>query len=105
MHFTSSKPLKFWYGNQKWERVFFLCDYELLGERQTGMDVIEELGVGEQAILVTSHFEETELRKRCERLGVKLLPKGLAGIVPIDIVESPRALPLDVQEDHVRSHP
>jgi len=63
--------------------MLFLCDYEFLGSEKTGLDVIEELGIGGQAILVTSHYEEDAIRTNCARLGVKLIPKSLAGFVPI----------------------
>ena len=45
--------------------------------------MIKELGIASQSILVTSHTEEKEIRDECKRLGIKLLPKGLAGFVPI----------------------
>jgi hypothetical protein len=38
-----------------------------------------------QAILVTSRYEETRIRERCEKLGVRLIPKPMAGFVPIEI--------------------
>lgn len=66
-----------------------LFDYEILNEDKTGLDMIEQeilnynqSGVRE-FILVTSHFEEDPIQSRCERLRVKLLPKNLAGFVPI----------------------
>lgn len=66
----------------------FLCDYELLGSKETGLDMIEELGIADQAILVSSRYAEPSVRKRCEALGVRMIPKGLASIVPITIVEA-----------------
>jgi hypothetical protein len=45
--------------------------------------LIETLDIARQSILVTSRFEEPAVRARCEHLGVKLIPKGLAGFVPI----------------------
>ena len=86
MHFTSAKALSFLLENQKWESYYLLSDYELLGEQETGLDLIERLNIGKHSILVTSHFEEERIRTRCELLGVSLLPKGLAGSVPIEIL-------------------
>jgi FixJ family two-component response regulator len=34
---------------------------------------------------VTSRYEEAHIREKCERLGVKLIPKAMAGFVPIEI--------------------
>ena len=89
MHFNSGKAVKNIFMTQKWPWYLLLSDYELMGEHETGLDLIEKLGIGTHAILVTSHFEEANIRSRCERLGVKLLPKGLAGTVPIEILPNP----------------
>ncbi|MBI2605816.1 MAG: HAMP domain-containing histidine kinase [Deltaproteobacteria bacterium] len=67
------------------ENTFFLVDYELLGEGRSGLDLIESLGIAENSFLVTSRFEEPELRARCERLGVRMIPKAMAAFVPIRI--------------------
>jgi signal transduction histidine kinase len=63
----------------------FLVDYELIGFTETGLDLVEELGIANQSVLVTSRYEEPHVRARCERLGIRLIPKGLAGFVPIEI--------------------
>lgn len=68
--------------------VVFLCDYELIGHRHTGLDVIEILGIAESAVLVTSRFEEAGIRARCMKFGVKLLPKSLAPWVRISLLSS-----------------
>jgi len=70
----------------------YLIDFELLNQNMTGLDLIEELGLGDYpanpAILVTSRYEEEHIQNRCAKLGVKLIPKGMAGFVPIEITES-----------------
>ena len=60
-------------------------DYELICATETGLDLIEELGIQKQSILVTSHYEETEIRSRCEKQGILLIPKSMSGFVPIGI--------------------
>ncbi|MEY4616398.1 MAG: hypothetical protein RJB66_1358 [Pseudomonadota bacterium] len=67
------------------ESCLFLVDYELLGQPDTGLDLIEKYKLQKKAILVTSRFEESEIQDRCSRLGVRLIPKGLAAIVPIEL--------------------
>jgi signal transduction histidine kinase len=64
----------------------YLIDYEFLGQHKNGLQMIEELKIGQQAILVTSRYEEIEIRNKCEKLGVKLLPKGMASYVPMEII-------------------
>jgi CheY-like chemotaxis protein len=83
-HFTSGADLERWYNGQS--PVLFLCDYEFLGAKETGLDIIERLGIQRQSILVTSRFEEESVMQRCMTMGVKLIPKGLAGFVPIEIM-------------------
>ncbi|MGK5088354.1 hypothetical protein WDW86_12410, partial [Bdellovibrionota bacterium FG-2] len=61
----------------------YLCDYELVGSKETGLDVIEKLGIAPQSILVTSRYDEPAIQERCVRFGAKLLPKGLAHRVPL----------------------
>lgn len=73
------------------EDTLFLMDHELLGETLTGLDVIESEKIAAQSFLVTSHFDEHEIRTRCKWAGVKLLPKGLAGFVPIRFISNPAA--------------
>jgi len=65
--------------------TLYLCDYELLGFKDTGLDLIEELGIAQHSVLVTSRFEEEYIRARCERMGVKVIPKSMAAHVPLII--------------------
>lgn len=77
--------------NQNSERTLLLVDYELLNQPQTGLDIIEELGLAQnskyQVILMTSRFDEPHIRSRCEEIGIKLIPKNMAGFIPL-IVET-----------------
>jgi FixJ family two-component response regulator len=64
---------------------YFLFDYELLGFKDTGLDLIQELNLADKSILVTSRFEEANVLEKCGHLGVRLIPKGIAGFVPISV--------------------
>ena len=63
----------------------FMLDYELMGHSVNGLSIAEDLGIKGQTLLVTSRYEELSVRSQCERLGVKLLPKGLVGFVPLKL--------------------
>lgn len=65
-----------------------LFDYELLGYKETGLSLAEELGLTPRTILVTSRYEEPRVTRECSRLGIPLIPKGLSDIVPISILEA-----------------
>lgn len=83
-HFSTPDEFIRWVRESPSARTaLYLADFELLGFGQTGLDLIETLNLGPQSILVTSRFEEEPLRRGCDRLKVRLIPKGLAGFVPI----------------------
>ncbi len=65
--------------------ILYLVDYELLNQGTTGLDIIEEMGIGKNTILVTSRYEEEKIRERCKKNGIRLIPKAMAGFVPIEI--------------------
>jgi len=67
------------------DEALFLMDYEISGTSESGLDVIETLGIQKQSILITSRYEEKNIRERCEYLGVKLIPKTMSGFVPMEI--------------------
>jgi signal transduction histidine kinase len=88
LSFTSALEFKNWiYSLDKIQKrnQIYLVDFELLNQKLTGLDIIEDLGINEQSILVTSRFDEESVRLRCEKLGVKLIPKAMAGFVNIKI--------------------
>jgi signal transduction histidine kinase len=66
--------------------VTYLCDYELINHRRSGLDLIEQYRL-KNAVLVSSRYEEEAIRKRCDDLGVRLIPKMLAGLVPLSVAE------------------
>lgn len=86
-HFNNPSDLKKFYriNFADIDEALFLMDYEINGTDETGLDVIETLGVQKQSILITSRYEEKHIRERCEKLGVKLIPKPMSGFVPIEI--------------------
>jgi hypothetical protein len=88
-HLSTPDELQAWIARhpQEIENTLFLCDYELLGFDQNGLDIIDQGGIKERSILVTGRFAEAKLRTRAEQLGVKLIPKGLASMVPLTFSE------------------
>lgn len=72
------------------EKSVYLFDFELIGQSKSGLDLIEELDLGNRAILVSSRFEGAHIRARCQTLGVKMIPKPMAAFVPIEIVGAPK---------------
>ena len=83
VHVSSPVEIRGWVkaNEAKAEQALYLFDYELLGHRDTGLSLAEELGLGARVVLVTSRYEEQEVLAGCRRLKARLIPKGLAGIV------------------------
>jgi len=90
--FTNGNDFKNYLGAGDISNCLFLIDYELLNQDQNGLDLIEELKLGNRAILVTSRFEETHIQKRATSLLVKLIPKSMAGFIPIHYQQTPQIL-------------
>ena len=90
LHFSTPDHLLAWTSENRKEltNTVFLIDHELRGFDQVCLSIIQDLGIQSQSILVTSHFEETTIRARCQNLGVPLIPKCMAGFVPITVEQS-----------------
>lgn len=101
VHVSSPVDFRGWVAanEAKAQRALYLFDYELLGHRDTGLSLAEELGLGARVVLVTSRSEEPEVMAGCRRLKARLIPKGLAGSVPI-IVEAAPLAPAAARERH-----
>lgn len=84
LHFSNPDEITAWTTkNRSCNNALYLVDYELIGNQKTGLQIIEGLNIEQQSILVTSRYEEKDVVDECTRLGVKLIPKAMAGFVPI----------------------
>lgn len=87
--FTSIKSFMDWFSSQTYDEkennsnTLYLIDYEFLNESTTGLDLIENIKIAKQSILITSRYDDPQIRARCEKAGIKLIPKSMAGLVPI----------------------
>jgi hypothetical protein len=85
-NFSSPDPLRRWFAENGAVRpAVCLFDFELLGHRETGLDLAAELGVTGRTVLVTSRYDEPQVLAACLNRGVRLLPKSLAGLVPVSV--------------------
>ncbi|MDQ5920714.1 MAG: two-component system, OmpR family, aerobic respiration control sensor histidine kinase ArcB [Pseudomonadota bacterium] len=79
--------------------VYLLNDYELINEELNGLDIISKSGV-KRAILVTSHYADTKVRKAASKMGTKILPKELAYCIPLK-VQRPKYKPGELANVHM----
>ena len=84
------------------QKVLFLVDYDFAGCSKSGLQVVTELGIGPRTVLVTSHHEDAQIRHACLKAGASLLPKELAGFVPIS--QAPEELDAVLLDDDVMFH-
>lgn len=86
-HFHSPAEFRDWI-KEGGKADLFLVDFEFIGDSLTGLDLISGLSLGGKSALVTSHFEDPTIQGLCAKLGVQLIPKGLVGYVPIDLLST-----------------
>lgn len=67
----------------------FVVDYEFSEEKETGLDLIKTFGIQERSFLVTSRYQESDVVKGAEELGIQILPKPLVNYVLIETAQSP----------------
>ncbi len=101
IHFSAPDKLRAWVkaDSAKAKSAVCLFDYELLGLKETGLSLAEELGLCSKAILVTSRCEEPRIIEECARLSIRMIPKGLADFVPITIAAPTPALAVLIDDD------
>jgi len=81
----SASDIISWYRDNvaKSESDLFIFDYDLRGSNFNGLDLIEMFGTASGSILMTNRYEDSGVRERCVKLGIPILPKILAPVVPI----------------------
>jgi|GEM_PF-2790552 len=85
LHFYSSEEILKWFRMTLGavENPLYLCDYDLIESKKTGLDVIDMLGIASESILVTSRYDDPQIQEKCTKSGIQLLPKTLAPLIPI----------------------
>ena len=70
----------------------FLVDYELGVGQPNGLALIRELGLsGPRSILITSRWDEEVVLDAAIALGVRVLPKSMAPVIPVSSSSAPSA--------------
>ncbi len=104
VHVSTPAEIRSWIevNGVKSREALYLLDYELLGYADTGLSLAAEMAIGERTVLVTSRYEEPAILESCRTLKTRMIPKGLAGLVPIRIEQvSPATCPAGERWDAV----
>ena len=65
---------------------FALIDFEFKNEVWTGLHLIDDRRLKDNAVLVTGHYDEKDIQEEAVKAGVKILPKIMIREVPIKLV-------------------
>lgn len=84
IHFLSVKKFEDWLQNRKnLASYIFLVDYEFLNESLTGIDLISKHNLTSHSYLITSHYNQPHIQTKCLQMGLPLVDKSMAMLVPI----------------------
>ncbi len=83
---STPQELRGWVAENstKAARALYLLDYELVGYQETGLSLAAELAIARRTVLVTSRYDDPGILAECRRLEARMIPKSLAGLVPIE---------------------
>jgi hypothetical protein len=85
-HFFDPDSATSWIVQNRWSlgKYMLLTDYNLNSQSGTGLSVLERFGLSHpSAVMVTNAFEDQNLRERCGKLNVRIMPKSVMGYAPI----------------------
>lgn len=86
LHTSSPADLVDWAKAQsRIDDVNFLVDFEFIGHKTSGLELIKDMRIVDRSILVTSRYDDPAICGEVERIGARMIPKGMAGIVPIEV--------------------
>ena len=101
--FHSLVEFEIWVQENHNANNLYLIDYEFFGQNGTGLDMVEKLQIQNQTALVTSRFEDIQIQSKATSLSLKILPKSLAHIVPIEFEVPNESINVSVQKDEKSS--
>lgn len=87
-HFFDAESAASWavHNRASLSRCLLLTDFNLNSRNGTGLTVLERFGLSHpSAVMVTNAFDDVDLRKRCEKLNVKIMPKTMMSTANFDI--------------------
>jgi hypothetical protein len=86
-HARTPKEVRDWVISRRdTDNCVFLVDYEFNGSAIDGLDLISEHALQPRAICVSSHFDDPRFQVKARQLGIRALPKSLAGEIEIRLI-------------------
>lgn len=88
LHFSMPEAFENWLKQKSGPQDIYLIDEEFVGSSRNGLDIIAQSEIATKSILVTNRHEETALLKQAEEAGLRILPKIMAPMIPIDLPDT-----------------
>lgn len=88
LHFTMPEAFERWHSQKAGAHDIYLIDQSFASSTRDGLDVIRKAAIMSRSTLVTNQHEDAALIQEAETLGVRILPKLMASIVPIDMPQT-----------------
>lgn len=86
LHFSNGVDFIQFCDGKNFENVTFLLDYEIGDDEKNGLSLAETFCLEKNATLITSQYEDLEVREKCKALGMKIIPKFFAEHTRIDVL-------------------
>ncbi|MCB9062516.1 MAG: HAMP domain-containing histidine kinase [Halobacteriovoraceae bacterium] len=97
--FFTLESFKKWKVENDESGYIYIFDQEFKKESTNGLETILELGITKESILCTSHYENSEIQKTCEKSGIGLVDKSMIPYIPIIIEEDSKIRNLSILID------
>jgi signal transduction histidine kinase len=98
VHFHEANDLINYCLTAKEDNVIFLLDYDLGKNQKSGTQLAEELEISSKSFLVTSRYEDSEIRTICQKLNMKIIPKTFSEFTPINLIKKTNNVFIDDEE-------
>tara|TARA_R110000868_G_scaffold362686_2_gene624915 strand:- start:38166 stop:39959 length:1794 start_codon:yes stop_codon:yes gene_type:complete len=82
-HFYQADKFANYMKQHQTNNALYLIDHELFGSEHNGLKLIQEYDLIKQSYLVTSRYEDESIRKACDKIGLKMIPKPYSVHIPI----------------------
>ena len=102
IHLSTPELAQEWFKeNALSKETLFLIDYEFLGSALNGLELIQKLQIEKNSYLVTSRYEEGHILEKCSQHGIHLIPKNLAGFIPVGTNKKETAPAVLLDDDEI----
>lgn len=85
-HFVEAVEFIKYVKNKKNNNRIYLLDYELSDNHYNGIKVAEELEISDCSYLITSLHDDKDIRDKCSKTGMKIIPKSFEQDIEIRLV-------------------